>query len=237
VSAAKDREASELIRAPNVLLSGVYAWAVTVLYPSLGRGPGLLPRISCGVALACLIAGVVVGSRRSSALGRLVGLHGFVGFSLITWVLLGSFVAIDRLEPLRAALGGVGWVLFAFGWGSTREPASIPEDDPRALPGEPLTPRGRLPRGAGVVLTVATVLAAVPLALAWRVARTPHALLAHAVAIAAAIAVVSSGAEIAVRRGRWSRVEPPGQRFGQAAVPLAMLAIALCAGAIQFLAS
>lgn len=236
MSAAKDREASELIRAPNVLLSGVYAWAVTVLYPCLGRGPGLAPRITCGVALAFLLSGVVVGSRRSSSLGRLAGLHGFVAFSVITWVLLGSFVAVDRLEPLRAALGGVGWVIFAFGWGSTREPAAVPEDDPRALPGEALTPRGRLPRGAGAVLAVATLAASVPLALAWRVARTPHALLAHAVAIAAAIAVVSSGAEIAVRRGHWSRVEPAGHRFGQATVPLAMLAIALCAGAIHLFA-
>jgi hypothetical protein len=150
-------------------------------------------------------------------------------------VLLGPFVAVDRLEPLRAALGGVGWVLFAFGWGSPREVENVPEDDPRALPGEPLTPRGRLPRGAGAVLGIAVAAAALPLALAWRVARTPHALLAHAAAVAAAIALVSSGADIAVRRGQWAPIEPAGRRLGQAAVPIAVLVIALFAGAISLI--
>jgi hypothetical protein len=231
----RDREVSELSRAPNVLLSGVYAWAVTVLYPTLGRGPGALARIACGTALVALVIGVVIGSRRSSTLGRAIGLHGFVACCALTWILLGSYLSVERIEPLRAALGGVGWVLFAFGWGSPREHANIPEDDPRALPGEPLTPRGRLPAGSGVLLSIATAGAAVPLLLAWRVARTPHALLAHAAAVAAAIALVSAAAEVAVRRGQWTRVEPVSSRVGQAAIPLAMLAIAICAGVLRLL--
>jgi hypothetical protein len=235
MTAARDREAPELIRAPNVLLSGVYAWTVTVLYPAMSRGPGLLARITCGAAVVMLAVGVLIGSRRAGSAGRYVGLHGFVACCALTWVLLGPYVAVDRLEPLRAALGGVGWVLFAFSWGTPREVANVPEDDPRALPGEPLAPRGKLPRGSGAVLAVAVAAAAVPLALAWRVARTPHALLAHAVAVAAAIALVSSGADIAVRRGQWQRLEPASRRFGHALIPLAVLAIALFAGAISLM--
>jgi len=233
-AAPEDRTASELVRRANVLLPGVYAWAATVLYPASPRGTPVFGRVVAGAALVALLVGVAVGGRRP-ALGRALGLQAFVALCLLAWVLLGPGVAVDRLEPIRASLGGFGWVLFAFGWGGSREPEHVPEDDPRALPGDPLPPRGRLPRGTMLVLGLTVIGAAFPLMLAWRVTRSAHALFAHAVAIACAVALVSAGAEVAVRRGRWAPVEPVARRLGQAAASLALLAVVLIVGAVELL--
>ncbi|HEX4336378.1 MAG TPA: hypothetical protein VH062_10725 [Polyangiaceae bacterium] len=232
----EERAANELLRRANVLLPGMYAWAATVLYPSSLHGASTPARIVAGVALATLLVGVAV-SRRRPSLGRALALHGFVVLCVLAWLLLGSIIAVDRLEPIKAALGALGWVLFAFGWGGSREPEHVPEDDPRALPGDPLAPRGKLPDGAVVVLSLAIAGAALPLLLAWRVTRSAHALFAHAVAIGCAVALVSAGADIAVRRGRWSAVEPQTRRLGQAAASLTILAIVIVVGALEFLAN
>jgi hypothetical protein len=229
-----EREAPDLVRTQSIVLSGLYAWAATVLYPASLRGAGALARVIAGLAIVSLVVGAALGRRRIRY-GRGFALYGFVGFSVISWALLGALVSVDRLEPTRAALGAFGWVLFAFSWGAPRKPREVPEDDPRALPGDPLPPRGELPRGASWVLAIATLGAALPLLFAWRVTRSSHALLGHAVAIVSAIALVTSGAEIAVRRGRWIAVEPPFQRIAQAAVPLFVLAMLLLVGMVGFL--
>jgi hypothetical protein len=229
-----EQEPSGLLRTQSIVLSGLYAWAATVLYPATLRGAGLFSRILVGSALVCLVLGTA-RRRTSTRFRRAFALYGFVGLSVLAWAFLGSLISIDRLEPMRAALGGFGWVLFAFSWGAPREPAEVPEDDPRALPGDPLSPRGALPRGAGWVLALATVGAACPLLLAWRVTRSTHALLGHAVAVVCAVALVTSGAEVAVGRGRWSPVAPASRRVAQASVPLILLGIVLFAGLVGLL--
>jgi len=233
-SSVEEREAPEFVRRANVALPGLYAWAATVLYPVSIRGVGVAARVAAGLAAGSLIFGVLLSQRRP-AQGRALGLHGFVAFAVLTWVLLGGAVAVDRLEPTKAALGMIGWVLFAFGWGASREPERVPEDDPRVLSGQPLSPRGGLPRGAAFVLVLAIVGAAVPIFLAWRVTRAPQALFAHAVAVVCAVGLVSSGAEVATLRGSWVAVEPPSERIGQAALPLTALGIVLLGGAIELL--
>ncbi|HEX3596660.1 MAG TPA: hypothetical protein VHU80_16230 [Polyangiaceae bacterium] len=230
----EERAANELVRRANVLLPGMYAWAATVLYPASLHGASLPARLISGVAVAALLLGVAV-ARRNPSLGRALGLHGFVMLCVFSWLLLGSIIAVDRLEPTKAAVGALGWVLFAFGWGGSREPEHVPEDDPRALPGEPLAPRGKLPRGAVFVLSLAIAGASLPLLFAWRVTRPAHALFAHAVAIGCAVALVSAGADIAVRRGKWSPVEPQMRRLGNAAASLALLAVVVIVGALELL--
>jgi hypothetical protein len=138
---------------------------------------------------------------------------------------------------MKAALGVIGWVLFAFGWGALRTPAAVPEDDPHVLPGEALAPRGRLPIGAVAVLGAAVVSAIPPLFFAWRVTRADHALFAQAVAILCSIGLVTSGAEIAVRRGRWEPLLPPMRRLSQATIPLTALGIVLLAGIVELLSN
>ena len=229
-------EPTELFQRTNLLLPGVYAWASTVLYPATLRGAGVPARVTACAALLSLAAGTFA-SRRSPEMGRLLGLHGFVGLSATTWLLLSAVVRVDRLEPMKAALGAIGWVLFAFGWGALRKPAAVPEDDPHVLPGEALGPRGKLPTGAVVVLGAAVACAALPLSLAWRVTRAEHALFAHAVAVLCAIGLVTTGADVALHRGRWAPVEPPLRRLSQATIPLAALGIVLLAGLIELLSN
>lgn len=229
-------DATELLQRTNLLLPGVYAWASTVLYPVTLRGAGIAARVVAGAAVASLVAGSVVNPRRAE-LGRNLGLYGFVGLSVATWVLLGGLVRVDRLEPLKAALGVIGWVLFAFGWGALRRPASVPEDDPHVLPGDPLRPRGELPTGAMLVLGAAVASAVLPLFFAWRVTRADHALFAHAVAILCAIGLVTTGAEVAVRRGRWEPVMPPLRRLSNATIPLTALGIVVLAGFVELLSN
>jgi hypothetical protein len=233
-SSDEEREALELVRRANVALPGLYAWTTTVLYPASFRGVGIAARVAAGVALVALVSGVVVAQKRA-ALGRALALHVFVFACLFTWVTVGGLLAVDRLEPIKAALGAVGWVVFAFGWGASREPARVPEDDPRVLPGDPLSPRGQLPAYAILVLATSVVGASLPLLLAWRVTRPAHALFAHAVAVVAAVALVSSGAEIAVHRDRWAPIEPQSRRLTQAVVPLAGLALVLIIGVIELM--
>ncbi|MCA9633353.1 MAG: hypothetical protein KC766_37135 [Myxococcales bacterium] len=208
----------------RVLVPGLYAWLVTVALPSAQREASALPKLSAFLALVCLIAGPI-GALYRERPGRAVGVYGFVGFAVITWLLLGDLLTGAKLDPLRAALGSVGWALFAFGWGSVREVGAIPEQDPHAITGTPLTARSMLPNGAGVVMGLGLAGALVPIFLAWRVDRPLHALLGHAVAVVAAIALVTSAALIGVSRGN-TRQQTPRTRLELASRPLG-LAVAL----------
>ncbi|MCB9585828.1 MAG: hypothetical protein H6718_10530 [Polyangiaceae bacterium] len=208
----------------RVLVPGIYAWIVTVALPSAQRDASALPKISAFFALVCLIGGPIVALYRERV-GRAMGVYGFVGFAVITWLVLGDLLSGAKLDPVRAALGSVGWALFAFGWGSVREVGAIPEQDPHALTGAPLTARSTLPKGAGIVMGLGLAGAVVPIFLAWRIDRPLHALLGHAVAVVVAVALVTSAALVGVSRGN-TRQHSPRTRLELASRSLG-LAVAL----------
>lgn len=230
-----ERERQELIRRGSVLLTGGYAWAATVLHPVTQRGVPVFARAGAGIALLALLGGSMVTASRER-LGRIIALHGFVGASVLTWILCGARLSIERMDPVRGALGALGWVLFALGWGVPREPSRVPEDDPAVLAGEPLLPRNALPRGSGGVLALGIGAAALPLVAAWQISRPQHALFGQAVAIGLAVALINTSAEIAASRRRWSPVEPIGRRIATAGLPLTVLGLALMAGLVTYLA-
>lgn len=223
-------EGQALVARANVLLSGLYAWVSTVAFPVALPGAGWLARAVAGLALVALVVGPWASLARPR-LGRSIGVYGFVGCCLLCWVQLGDPLLEDALEPVRASLGAVGWSLFAFGWGAVRKSGSVPEDDPRAESGEPLEPREALSPSAYWVFVAALAGAVVPLFLAWQVTRPRHALFAHGAALAAAVALVTAGARVAVQRGARRGHDPPRQRLGaaagslSAAVALAMLGL------------
>lgn len=219
----------------NVLLPGLYAWVTTVAYPAAHPGAPLACRVAAGLALIALVAGPLVAARRAR-LGRAVGIFGFLVPTVAAWVFAGPLISAERVDPVRAAAGALGWGLFVLGWGSVRKTGFVPEEDPRALPGDELPARAELPRGAVLVLALAVAGAVLPALLAWRVVRAEHALLAQAVALACGIATVSVGAEIALLRGRWRPIEPPAQRLSRAAVPLTLLGIVLVVGLVKLVA-
>src|SRR5690606_38919672 len=67
------------------LFPGVYAWATTVASPAFARDASVLTRLAAVAALLGLFAGVYwLG--RVPRLGRVLGIHGFIGLAMATWV-------------------------------------------------------------------------------------------------------------------------------------------------------
>jgi hypothetical protein len=220
----------------NRIFSGGYAWLATVALPAATRGVGVAPRITAGAALASLLVGAWL-SPRAPRLGRALGILAFVGLCTLSWLLMAPNIEPARLDRLRAALGGVGWLLFALAWGSIRDFGAVPEQDPHVLAGTRLAPRARLPLTAWAALGFGVAGAlALPL-LAWRVTEPGHALLAHAVALGCALALLACAAAVSVQHGTARPLPGPGARIERAGRLLAALTLALAIGFVWLLFS
>lgn len=206
----------------SILLPGAYAWLITVAVPASGSRVGASARLSAALALAALFVGPALLSWRSPV-GRGVGIYGFIGLCLVSWLSMGAPIEVERLEPVRAALGAASFTIYAFGWGRLRDRRLVPEEHPRVIPGPVLEPRLTLPRGASWLLGASAALGLVSMALAWRVARPAHALFAHAVALLCAIGLLVAGSTLATERGRPRRHLGPVGRFRAARRSLALL--------------
>lgn len=215
----------------DLLISGSYAWLVTVATSAWGATNGWA-LVTAFVAIAHLWFGVWV-SRRRAALGRVVTIAGFLGFCAVTWVLLGERLYVANVEPIRAALGALGWVLFALSWGAVRRSDEKPEDDPRFVRGaEVLTPRQALPRATLLTFALTVVCAFAPWLAAWAVVRREHALLAHALGLGGAMWILVGGSQIAVSLGAHRTWPAPRARISAALAPLAWACALLAAGAL-----
>jgi hypothetical protein len=215
----------------NTLLPGLYAWVTTVAYPATYRGVPSSARVTAFVALVALLVGPILVLDRPR-LGRAVGIYVFVGSSLATWLLLGPALGVERLEPTRSALGGIGWGLFALGWGSLRRVGTVPEDDPHVIPGAPLVPRSRVPAKAVVILGLGLGGALPPLLLAWRAVGTEHALLAHSAALLCALAIVNAASIVALGRGTPRSLPSARQRIRASLRPALVLLAVLALGIV-----
>ncbi|HEV8551176.1 MAG TPA: hypothetical protein VGQ57_19145 [Polyangiaceae bacterium] len=207
----------------RVLLPGLYAWLLTVELPALARGAEPWARVTALVALGSLVAALFfVGGRLT--LARILGIYAFIGFSALTWALLSGELSPLRADRIRAALGSLGFVLYAFGWGRVRG-THTPEDEPNALLGAPLVPRSRLDPRTLPVAACAVVAALTFEALAFRVDRPEHAVFAHATAAACALVVLATSAKVALAQG--TRGEPASGtiRLNAVAVRGAVLSI------------
>ena len=213
----------------NTVLPGLYAWLTTVALPSVQHGAPSSARVTAFLALAALVAAPLFVAERP-LLGRGLGIFGFIGCSLLTWLLLGAGLLQSSSDPLLPALGTVAFTLYALGWGSLRRRGVVPEDAPNVIPGPPLQPRAKPHPLSPVVFAVILVAALVPVFLAFRVVEAERGLFAHAVAILAAILTITVGSRVALGLGqRRSRPTVP-ERLNAAAVPLALLALAFGIG-------
>jgi hypothetical protein len=225
--------ASETRRSPErarVLAPGLYAWLLTVIHPAAQPGVSLVARLFAIVAVAALLVGVFLESDRPK-IGRWLGIYAFVGASLLAWCLAGPAVSVGTVDPVRSALGVLGWVIYAFGWGRSRG-SRVPEDSPNVLTGAPLAPRARLSRAAAPVLGISVVAALVLEGLAFRVDRSEPALFAHATATACALLVLGVGARIALGLGARRELPSATTRLNAMAPPLAALAVLLGLGLV-----
>ena len=208
----------------NTVLPGLYAWVTTVGLPSLNRGAPGSARLTALLALVALVAAPVFVSERP-ALGRALGIFGFIGCSLLTWLLLGAGLVRNPGDPLLSALGAVAFTLYALGWGSMRRRGAVPEDAPNVIQGPPLQPRARPHAIAPFVFGLILVSAMLPVFLAFRVAEAERGLFAHAVAILAAILTITAGARVATGLGQRRALPVSSERLNAAAVPLALSAL------------
>ena len=208
----------------STVLPGLYAWLTTVALPSVQhRAPGST-RVTAFLALVSLLAAPLFVNERP-LVARCLGIFSFLGFSLLTWVLLGAGLVQNPGDPLLSALGAVAFTLYSLGWGSLRRRDAVPEDGPNVIPGPPLQPRSKPQRGAPIVFGVILVAAFVPVFLAFRVVESERALFAHAAAILAAILTITVGARVALSVGQRKGLSPAAERLNSAAVPLALLAL------------
>ena len=229
-----ERGAVDLVVRTNMLLPGMYAWVSTVATPAFRREVGWGPRSLALLSLCFLLAGPLVALARPG-LGRALGIYGYVATAVATWLWVSPQIAVDQVEPIRAALGAAGWALFAVGWGAVRSIGQVPEEDPHAIKGPPLPARGHLPPIAYLVLGVGLLGALAPPFLAWRVTRPEHALLGHAVAVLCSLALLGASAKIAVERAKWAPVPTASARINSAAGALMLLGVVLAMGFVWLL--
>lgn len=212
---------------------GAYAWLATVAVPALQRDASGWARATALSAPFALIAGAVVAVR-SPRPGRMLGVVAFVVLCAASWLLNRGALDPVRLDPVRAALGGAGWLFFALSWGMLRGWSRDPENDPNVILGAELRPRGRLPKSAWITMAVSLVGALLLSGFAWIVVRPGHALLAHGTALGCSLALVASGARIALLHGgqHGRRSPDASRRVEQATLPLTILALALAVGLV-----
>lgn len=217
----------------NVLLPGLYAWAATLAFPALGSHAPGSARALAALALVMLLAGLFCVPTRP-LLGRALGIQGFVLSSALGWILLERAGISLFGHTVEAAVGALGWMLFAFGWGDLRERQEVPERDPRVLPGPALFPRAVLSRSVEAVLGIAVLGALLLGVLAWGVARPTHALWAHAAALLLGLLLVGAGARVALERTA-RRFPASSERLNTASSSLAVLLITLGLGALYWM--
>lgn len=208
----------------SLLVAGLYAWLTTVAAPTFGSASTIWPQVTALLAPVGLVGGVLL-TQRSIHWGRRLTLLGFLGLSAATWLLLGDSLDVERLEPVRAALGGVGWVAFAFSWGVVREQGAVPENDPRVIRAKPLRPKRSMPTSIYAVLAVSLLGAAVPWFTAWRSVRPEHGLFAHATALLCAVAVIAAGTYVASSKDQKRVMRRPIERLNSASASLALLIV------------
>ena len=115
--------------------------------------------------------------------------------------------------------------MYALGWGSLRRRGVVPEDAPNVILGPLLQPRARPHPIAPFVFGLILVSALLPVFLAFRVVEAERSLLAHAVAILAAILTITVGARVATGLGQRRMLPVSAERLNAAAVPLALMAL------------
>jgi hypothetical protein len=206
----------------RVLLPGLYAWLLTVGLPVLARGVRSGPRLAAAGALLALVLSLLVVGRRL-ALARLLGIYGFVFASALTWALLGSDLSPVHLDRIRTALGMLGWVLYAFGWGRVHAPPA--DRHAHVASGALLVPRSRLHPRATTIVAFAVVAALVLEGLAFRVDRAEHSVLAHAVAVACALLVLGTASRVALAQGTRHELASGTARLNAVALRGAALAL------------
>ena len=179
--------------AVQATVTGAYAWGVTVAPSAWSRGAPTVAKAVAILALATL--GAFFAEARFGERARRAGLWGFVFAAAVVWSAAPGSLAPLRLDAVRGLTGMLGWALFGLTVAGPGRSTEGHSGSPRPMP-----PRQVLPRGDGLFLAVAVVLAIGIQVVGWRVASVERALLVRLVVVAAALGLVTTSAEVALAR-------------------------------------
>ena len=212
------------------VVPGLYAWLATVLAPVLPRGVSLAARGFASLALVALVGSFALSARWPRP-ARLLGVYGFAASCFGAWAGLGALLRTDQLDPVRGALGAVGFLLHALAWGAVpREPDAEALDN--LVSGTPLSPRHKPVRAASVMLAVGIAVGLLPVALAFAAERQSASLLAHSAALGTAVLLIGASTDVALRVGKPHQFPAWRARTSRAVWPLGGLTLAVGVGLI-----
>jgi hypothetical protein len=196
--------------------------------PVLSLSGGTTAQLLAWGSGAMLLLSVLPALKHFASLGTWC-LGAFVAGSLSTWWVLAEQLRAAPVDSVQAALGGVGWALFAVS--AQSDAIAIEPERSAALPVAQRHRRSRPPVLDALFLAL-VVGGGVPAFLAWRVDRTAHAVLAQLIACAAALAALSlAGVAVdTLALERWSTGSRA--RLAESWPTLALLALLLVVGLV-----
>jgi hypothetical protein len=214
----------------NIGLPGLYAWYTTVARPAASSDATTSARLTCVLALIALVVGAVSTHTHPRA-GALLGVLVFFPLCVATWLSLGDALDTLRHETLASTLGGIGWALFALGWGSVRARAGDAAEPPDAAAGG-LAPRSQLARGSLALFGLSILASCALVFLGWSVVRPAHAVLGQTVAVASSVALLLAAGRLAVGRLQAHRSRPASSQLWSAARKLTLVVVLLGIGVL-----
>lgn len=221
-NAASDELPAGRSRLLAVVITGTYAWGLTVLPPLSVHGFSSVAGVFAIVAILGLLLAPILPPGR---LSLIAGLDIFVGCCLISWW-------AGRDSPIRppfAVFGSLGWLAYTFAWGSLSTPR---EQVAQANPGPHLDPRTPPSRASAAAILLLLMGSLVLLGAAWRVERPSASVLSHVVALAAALLLLRAGAHFAiVAQVRGTKMHQP-LRLAAAWGPMLLLAVVVAVGLV-----
>jgi hypothetical protein len=174
---------------------GVLAWLTTVFPLVVASTVSVWCKMAGILSLLSLVAAVLI--RRGARSGvRRAGIGLFLIGAIACWLLAGP--SLSGVDPFAGFVGAVAWAAFAAAW---PEPWTIPEGELSLAPEadtRDLEPRRRLGLFTYGLVAVAALSSAVSMWLGWQVGRADRGVLAHVLAVAAAVGLLSVSAAVTV---------------------------------------
>lgn len=241
-------------------IPGIYAWSITVAPAAWARNATIPAKVASVIGVLALVtAPLVEASGRakvakdatsapdeapkpgfrgwtSETWARIWSVWGFVLSSAIVWALVPTALSAAKLDPIRGALGIVGWALFAF---ASAGPSLRPDPDSvgRIVAGTALKPRSELPRGDGAYVAVGIAVALGMQLVGWGVPVPERAVLVRLVTVACGIAVVGATTSIALARHGVRQPASRKLRIRRALPWVVMLLMVVTAGLVMAFSS
>ena len=174
---------------------GLYAWFVTVLPCTVGRGNHWAGKTAAIIGVATLAVAIYLEPQRPK-IARGVSVWGLTLSSILVWTLSSSQLAPQHFPTARALSGMMGWGLFAY---ASAAPALGPRVGGVVEAGL-LKPRSTVLRGDAYYLVGGVVVALLLQTIGWHVLSPERGLLIRIATLAAGIGVIGASVSLSLAR-------------------------------------